>query len=282
MKGIGIMEKKYEFTGSVMRIDGHYVKQIVAIRSFGEIKKGVKGGYIQSEDNLSHDGDCWVYPDGVVAEHAVVQDNAKVYSGIVFNSAVIKDNANIGRTHCKFGKPRVCGAAVVCDNASVHDNAFVSDFAVLSESATVSDYARVEGNARMSGDAHAFHYACVFGNAKLQDNTFICGHVKIGGNTTLIERCCITNDSVLLGDSVFSEHPHQKYRLLDNDTIVVDGRVLYRIVAIEDGPFCHYGEKGGYVESEKNLSQHGSAWIKYPAYAYGDTIIHHDMLLKAN
>lgn len=274
------MENKYTFTGSVMRVDGHYVKQIVALKSFGEIKKGVKGGYIQSEKNLSQEGDCWVYPGGVVAQNAVVKDNAKVYSGIVCNSSVIKDNAVVGRTHCKFGKPQIMGAATICENAQVHDNAIVGDFAIMSGNANATDYARVEGNAVMKGDTHIFHYACLFGNATMEDNAFACGHVKIGGDVSLVDRCCVTDDGVLLGNETLSTYQHKKYRLLYNDTIEVEGKTLFRIVAVEDGPFCHYGEKGGYVESEKNLSQHGSAWIRYPAYVHGDTIVAGDTLLK--
>lgn len=274
------MEKKYALTKDFMRIDGHFVKRIVALKNFGEIKKGVKGGWVQSEDNLSQEGDCWIYPDGVVVQNAVVKDNAKVYSGVVCNSAVIKDDAIIGRTHCKFGKPHIMGNATICENAQVHDNAIVGDFATMSGNSNATDYARVEGNAILTDDTHIFHYAYMFDNAKLKDNAFLCGHAKIGGETTLVDRCFISDDSVLIGNQTLSSYEHRKYRMLTDDTIEVDGRTLYRIVAVEDAPFCHYGEKGGYIESEKNLSQHGCAWIKYPAYAYGDTVINGDTLLK--
>ena len=274
------MEKKYGLTKDIMRIDGHFVKRIVALKSFGEIKKGVKGGWVQSEDNLSQEGNCWIYPDGVVAQHAVVKDNAQVYSGIVSDSAIIKNNAVVGRTHCKFGKPSIMGTAVICENAQVHDNAIISDFAVMSGNANATDYARVEGHAIVTDDAHIFHYACMFDNAKLQDNSFLCGHAKIGGNTTLAERCFIADDSVVISNQTMTSYEHRKYRMLMDDTIEIDGHTLYRIVAVEDAPFCHYGEKGGYVESEKNLSQHGSAWIRYPAYAYGDTVIKGDTILE--
>lgn len=34
--------------------------RICALRSFDDVKSGDLGGYIESEANLSHDGDAWV------------------------------------------------------------------------------------------------------------------------------------------------------------------------------------------------------------------------------
>lgn len=47
----------------------------------------------------------------------------------------------------------------------------------------------------------------------------------------------------------------KKYRLLENDIIRVGGRTLYRIEALRDFADVEKGDKGGYVESEDNLSQ---------------------------
>ena len=48
----------------------------------------------------------------------------------------------------------------------------------------------------------------------------------------------------------------KKYKLLDDDTITLsDGTVLYRIQNLKTN------KKGGYIASEKNLSQRGRAWV---------------------
>lgn len=46
----------------------------------------------------------------------------------------------------------------------------------------------------------------------------------------------------------------KKYKLLDNDTKVVNGKTLYRVGAIKDFANVKKGDKGGYIESEVNLS----------------------------
>ncbi len=62
---------------------------------------------------------------------------------------------------------------------------------------------------------------------------------------------------------------NQKYRLLEDDTIVREGRKLYRIQALR-----HVTEKveartlGGYIESEANLSDKGESWVFENACAY--------------
>ena len=68
--------KKYEFTGETKQVGflGNItVKRIRATMEFGVIKIGDLGGWIEKEENLSHEGDAWV------CGNAEVYGNAKVY-----------------------------------------------------------------------------------------------------------------------------------------------------------------------------------------------------------
>ena len=52
---------KYELTGTFkINFFGKKVFQIKALISFGNVKAGDLGGYIEKEDNLSHKGNAWV------------------------------------------------------------------------------------------------------------------------------------------------------------------------------------------------------------------------------
>lgn len=42
------------------------------------VKAGDLGGYIAEEDNLSHEGSCWVGPDAVALENACVRESAQI------------------------------------------------------------------------------------------------------------------------------------------------------------------------------------------------------------
>ena len=90
------------------------------------------GGYIQSEHNLSQQGDAWVYDNAKVFDSARVWGNAKVY-----DDAQVYGNAWI------FGNAQVCGNAWVWGDAKVYDNAWVGG------NAQVCGNARVYGNAQV-------------------------------------------------------------------------------------------------------------------------------------
>ena len=63
--------KKYEFTGETKVVFGRTLKQIRALVKinldiFTEVNPGDLGGWIEKEENLTHDGNAWVYGDACV------------------------------------------------------------------------------------------------------------------------------------------------------------------------------------------------------------------------
>lgn len=53
--------KKYSLIkNQKIEIGNHTLYRIQATASFGDVVVGDLGGYIESEDNLSHDGNAWV------------------------------------------------------------------------------------------------------------------------------------------------------------------------------------------------------------------------------
>lgn len=65
----------------------------------------------------------------------------------------------------------------------------------------------------------------------------------------------------------------RKYRLTDEE-IIVGCRTLYRIQALRDFGDVKEGEFGGWIESEKNLSHEGSAWVSGNALVYGNARVY--------
>ena len=80
------MEKKYKLTEETLEIDGHVLNRIIALRDFGEVKKGDLGGFIEKESNLAHDRNCWIYNDAVVRDDAMVCGEAKVCGEAIIKS----------------------------------------------------------------------------------------------------------------------------------------------------------------------------------------------------
>ena len=104
------MNKKYELVvDDTISFLGKTLFRIKAKMTFGNVKEGELGGYIEKESNLSHSGDAWV-------------------SG----------NARVG------GDARVSGDAWVSGNTQVDGNAWVDGDAWVSGDARVSGNARVK------------------------------------------------------------------------------------------------------------------------------------------
>ena len=69
---------KYKLTDVKINFMGKTLFQIEAVKCFGDIVKGQKGGFIEKESNLSQGGNAWVYGNAWVRGNAKVYGNAKV------------------------------------------------------------------------------------------------------------------------------------------------------------------------------------------------------------
>ena len=65
----------------------------------------------------------------------------------------------------------------------------------------------------------------------------------------------------------------KKYELT-SDSITMNGHIVYRIRALRSFSDVKAGDLGGYVESEKNLSQDDNSWVYYIAKASGDACVY--------
>ena len=90
------MEKKYILIDESIECFGHTLYRIRALRDFGAVKAGNLGGFIQTESNLSHDGNCWVYGNAWVSGNAQVYGDASVSGNAkVYGNAWVSGNALI-------------------------------------------------------------------------------------------------------------------------------------------------------------------------------------------
>ena len=160
------MGKKYKLTDETINLNGATLYRIEALKDFGEIKKGDKGGFIESENNLAHEGDAWVSDNAHVYGDACVFNNAHVYgNAFVSGYAQVYGDAFVYGNAWLYDNTRVCGYARVADNARVYGDANVCDDSSVFGSACVYDNARVYGDALVRG------YACVCGDAEISNKS---------------------------------------------------------------------------------------------------------------
>ena len=71
--------KKFELTSeSIVNIFGKRLFRIKALIEFGGVKEGELGGFVEKEENLSHEGNAWVCGNAKVYGDAWVCGNAEV------------------------------------------------------------------------------------------------------------------------------------------------------------------------------------------------------------
>lgn len=160
--------KKYRLTDETIDIFDVTLYRIEAIRDFGSISAGDKGGFVQSELNLSQEGNCWIHNNAKVFGNAKVYGNAKI-----LDVAGVHGNAKV------FGNAEVYGVAEVFGNAAVYGYAEVYGWAKVFSNAEVYSYAKVYGNAFVHGNAEVYGKAQVFGVAGVFGNAVVNGDALI-------------------------------------------------------------------------------------------------------
>lgn len=157
--------------------NGKRVYRVRALKNFADVQIGDIGGYVEFEENLSQENDCWIYDD------AIVKDKARVEGKVcIRNHAIVEGNS------CICGKAKIYHHALVKGNTLVFGRAEIFDHAVidLSNDNGISKDAKIFGNTHISGEF-----------------VFIQGKAMIYGNTNLkLDHICITGNATV---------PHEKY-----------------------------------------------------------------------
>jgi hypothetical protein len=109
--------KKYELTDTTRNLHGRTLYRIRSLIPLGDIPAGTLGGWVESENNLSHHGKSWVGDHAMVFGRAVVSGDAKVMGyAKVFGDSQISGEAQVFGTVVVSGSARVSGGSMVYDD----------------------------------------------------------------------------------------------------------------------------------------------------------------------
>ena len=151
---------KYEILkDEFIEFDGRKLYRIKALKDFRNVKEGKFGGYIESEQNLSQEGDAWVsgdaqvYGDARVYGNALVYGNARVYgnNAVVWFSNVGTENGTLTVYCGKDGLIATRGCFIgsveefLAQSAKVHDEKTKREYELLIEVAR-SRLKKAQGN----------------------------------------------------------------------------------------------------------------------------------------
>lgn len=137
-----------------IKFGGRTLYRIQAIKEFGPIKEGDIGGYVENENILSQEGECWIGGDAKVFGCSKVSDKAKVY-----DEAIVKDSKILGNSvvayealvenstiqgfdvldRAKLNFCRLEGSGVILDDAQLDGLCFDAEFLIIGLNATIKD-----------------------------------------------------------------------------------------------------------------------------------------------
>ena len=158
---------KYKLSDVKTMYLGRTLYRVKALKSFQvngkwPITEGEIGGWVESTDNLSQDGTCWIGGDARVYGESRVSDDAHV-----FGEAQVYDVAKIS------------DRAIVCDNACVFQNAQVFGDAKIMGDARVYGISEVHGQAQVIDRVRCYQRAWVYGDVR------VCGNANITDKVTI-------------------------------------------------------------------------------------------------
>lgn len=239
---------KYRLTDESRTVNGVKCYRIEAIKDFGEIKTGDKGGYIEKESNLSQYGNCWIYDNAVVYGAARIKGNgvkvsgeAKIYGeDTVINSdypVVITDNAEIagGVRITNASDVNISGEAKLTGDLDITGKVSISGKAVINPSTSI-------GKLRISGSRHGI--VKIYDTAKIEctgyidangETITINGKSRLTGSISIINECQIYDMGI---DGTFDFNlKKSKIKIVSPDTVgekSIIGRSKKTITSIED------------------------------------------------
>lgn len=176
---------KYELClNDTKNYGGHTLYRIRALKdisnSNANISKGDIGGWVESEENLSQDGNCWVGRNACVLNKAKVLENA-----LITDNSVMTDYSIL------------CGDAFVQKNCYLTDHSIVGGLSRLLDEVFLHDYTRVLDRATVA-------HITLKGNIIVLDAAILDG----ADNSTYTQHIGLTIEgSQIIGGSYLYKQP---------------------------------------------------------------------------
>ncbi|MFR4878288.1 MAG: hypothetical protein ACLUBZ_15535 [Ruthenibacterium lactatiformans] len=163
------MSKNYEITNIAHPQDTklHRIRALKALRH--DVFSGDLGGFVQSEENLAQDEECWIYGDAIACGNSCVAQK-----GALYENACIRD------------------FALVCGSAQMHGESQAEDRAIV-RAGILTEQASVTGDGFVGEDATSGNAPVLKGQTLVYGE--VSGKVLCQGKTVILPGQKLTNTS---------------------------------------------------------------------------------------
>ena len=174
------MTKKYKLTDITMEFEGRTLYRIRALKDFSNVEKGDLGGWIQSEDNLSQKGYCWIYDNAKCMDDARMYDNSRMYDdSVMYDYSAILDDSRM------YDNSEMHDYSVMYDYSAIFDNSRMYGHSVMYNDSEMHDCSKMHDYSRMYGSSEMCGKSEMFDNSEMHDCSEMCGDSKLKGREKL-------------------------------------------------------------------------------------------------
>ena len=205
---------KYEIlTLSHQLPDGRKVHRIKALRDFGNVKAGTLGGFVEEDDNLSHDGLCWIADNAMalgrsrVIRDAQLRDRARISDWVVVtDQCVVRDDAWLQDSVFCYDNTVIGAQSLLAEVVTVYDNAVIlcqprRSLSGKTRLPNLRGQAIIRGHARLEGYISVQDNVTVGDDAVVRDHAYLFDQAHIGGNAIIEGRTIIAEEATILHDA---------------------------------------------------------------------------------
>lgn len=225
------MAKKYELTEEFLHSSNgtrmFRIKALVNIPYHG-VKRGELGGFIESVNNLSQQGNAWVMPnchvfgDSEISGDVIVKNGAEIQDSHLSYDIVVSGIVKIKDSHLTGNRFRIEDEASLDDCEMRGEGVLIKDKAKLlgifcdhqlenfevSENASIvntgdADTTLGGSNIKITGNARLTDVWNLIGdNITIQDDAVIEGKTTLHGNNIIVEDMAVVGENVTIHDNV--------------------------------------------------------------------------------
>nr|DAY45809.1 MAG TPA: hypothetical protein [Crassvirales sp.] len=199
--------KKYKIlTEETKQHKGRTVYRIQALKDFADVKAGDKGGWIETEDNLSQAGNCWIYDKSIVHDNAQVRENAKVKG-----KSYIGGNSFITDSTLISGEVFVTGNLYMCDSSSIIGKVSIKGKASLYQYSSIRNGVIIWGLVYLWGNSSLEENLTIYSNVELDFNAKIKGNFIIKEPLILKKVTITSKEDYLVFKNTWSSNRYFTY-----------------------------------------------------------------------
>ena len=224
---------KYELSDITMEFGIKTLYRIRALKNFSDVKKGDLGGWVSSENNLSQEGDCWIYDEAKCMDNARMYDNSCIYDySEMYDSSRMHGDSKMYNYSEMHNSCRMYGYSKMYDSSEMHDSSTMYGNSIMYGNSMMCGYSKMFDNTEMFDDSAMYEYSVMngysimFGNSELYDDSEMHGRSRMYGDSILKDEEKLYGELISKVDK-FIDISNPKGEMVTG--VLKDGEVLFNV-----------------------------------------------------